>query len=158
MRSFIYDVLSILLPFHGSSALNPLDILDVKWMEPRNSIPDLLLLSYLQGLSRTAMNAGPIRNTATRRHSMFQNTVFFSRFQLIKNPDVSIATKSLPLYSKIKITSNKAFKSKENNIKSNNKKENNIKALKKNNIIYVQSKKKRKENVYPPLKIFNQMS
>ena len=76
----------------------------------------------------------------------------------MKNSDVSIATKSLPLYSKIKRTSNKAFKSKENNIKSNNKKENNIKALKKNNIIYVQGKKKRKEIMCPPLKNFNQMS
>ena len=43
-------------------------------------------------------------------------------------------------------TNNKAFKTKENNIK----------ALKKNIIIYVQGKKKRKENVCPPLKIFNQ--
>ena len=92
-------------------------------MEPRNSIPDLLLLSYLQRLSRTSMNAGPIRNTATRRHSMFQSTVFCSRFQLIKNPDVSIATKSLPLYSKINKTSNKAFKIKENNIQSNKSKQ-----------------------------------
>ena len=32
----------------------------------------------------------------------FKSTVFCSRFQLIKNPDVSIATKSLPLYSKPK--------------------------------------------------------
>ena len=85
-------------------------------MEPRNSIPDFLILSYLQGLSRTSMDTWPIRNTATRRHSMFQSTVFCSRFQLIKNPDVSIATKSLPLYSKIKRTSNKAFKTTENNI------------------------------------------
>ena len=99
------------------------------------------------------MNAWPIRNTATRRHSMFQSIVFCSRFQLIKNPDVSIATKSFPLYSKIKRTSNKAFKSKENSIKSNNQKENSIKALNKNSIIYVQGKKKRKENVCPPLKI-----
>ena len=53
---------------------------------------------------------------------------------------------------KIKRTSNKAFKSKENNIKSNNKKENSTKALKKNNIIYVQGKKKIKEDVDPPLK------
>ena len=76
MGSFIYDVLSTLLPFRGSSAFTPLDILDVKWMEPRNSIPDLLLLSYLQGLSRTSMNAWPIRNTATRRLSMFQAQSF----------------------------------------------------------------------------------
>ena len=88
----------------------------------------------------------------------FRSTTLYPRFQLTKNPDVSIATKSLPLYSKIKRTSNKAFKSKENNIKSNNQKENSIKALKKNNIIYVQGKKKRKENVCPPLKIFNQTS
>ena len=115
-------------------------------------------MSYLQGLSRTSMNAWLVRNIATRRHSMFQSTVFCSRFQLIKNPDVSIATKSLPLYSKIKRTSNKAFKSKENSIKSNNQKENSIKSLKKNNIIYVQGKKKRKENVGPPLKIFSPTS
>ena len=68
------------------------------------------------------MNAWPVRNTATRGHSMFQSTVFCSIFQLIKNPDVSIATKILPLYSKIKRTSNKAFKSKENSLKSNHKK------------------------------------
>ena len=100
MGSFIYDILFTLLPFHGSFAATPLDILDVKWMEPRNSIPDLLILSYLQGLSRVSTNTWPIMNTVTRRHSMFQNTVFSLRFQLIKNPDVSIATKSLPLYSK----------------------------------------------------------
>ena len=104
------------------------------------------------------MNAWPIRNNATGRHSMFQSTVVCSRFQLIKNLDVSIATKSFPLYSKIKRTSNKAFKSKENSIKSNNQKEKSIKALKKNNIIYVQGKKKIKENVCLPLKIFNQTS
>ena len=127
-------------------------------MEPRNSIPDLLLLSYLQGLSRTLMNAWPIRNTATRRHSMFQSTVFCSRFQLIKNSDVSIATKNFPLYSKPKRTTNKAVKINLSSIKSNNQKENSIKALKKNNIIYVQGKKKRKEIVCPPLKIFNQTS
>ena len=88
----------------------------------------------------------------------FKNTVFCSRFQLIKNPDVSITTKSFPLYSKIKRTGNKAFKSKENSIKSNNQKENSIKALKKNNIINVQGKKKIKENVGLPLKIFSPMS
>ena len=32
---------------------------------------------------------------------MFESAVFCSRIQLIKNPDVSIATKSLPLYSKL---------------------------------------------------------
>ena len=137
MGSFIYDVLSTLLPFRGSSTFTPLDILDVKWMEPRNSIPDLLLLSYLQGLSRTSMNAWPIRNTSTRRHYMFQSTIFCSRFQLINNPDVSIATKSLPLYSKIKRTSNRAFKTKENIIQSNKSKQT---ALKKNNSIYLCTK------------------
>ena len=75
-----------------------------------------------------------------------------------KNPDVSIATKGLPLYSKNKRTSNKAFKSKENNIKSNNKKENNIKALKKNNIIYVQGKRKEKKKVCLPLENLQSMS
>ena len=71
MGSFIYDILFTLLPFRGSSAFTPLDILDVKWMEPRNSIPDLLLLSYLQGLSKTSMNAWPVMDTATSRHSRF---------------------------------------------------------------------------------------
>ena len=32
----------------------------------------------------------------------FKSTVFYSRYQLTKNPDVSIGTKSLPLYSKPK--------------------------------------------------------
>ena len=82
----------------------------MKWMEPRNSIPDLLLLSYLQGLSRNSMNAWPIRNNATRRHSMFQSIVFFSRFQLIKNPDISAATNFFPLYTKTKRTTNKVIK------------------------------------------------
>ena len=104
------------------------------------------------------MNAWPVRNTATRRHSMFQSTVFCSRFQLIKNSDVSIATKNFPLYSKPKRTTNKAVKIKKAASNQIIKKENSIKALKKNNIIYVQGKKKRKENVYLPLKIFNQTS
>ena len=68
----------------------------------------------------------------------------------MKNPDVSIATKNFPLYSKIKRTSSKAFKSKENSIKSNNQKENSIKALKKNNIIYVQGKRKEKKTCARP--------
>ena len=71
MGSFIYDILFTLLLSRGSFAVTPLDILDVKWMEPRNSIPDFLTLSYLQGLSRTTMNTWPIRKTATRRHSTF---------------------------------------------------------------------------------------
>ena len=94
------------------------------------------------------MNAWPIRNTAIRRHSMFQSTVFCSRFQLIKNPDVSIATKILPLYSKIKRTSNKAFKTKENSIQSNKSKQT---ALNKNNSIYLCTKQKKKKCV-PALK------
>ena len=96
------------------------------------------------------MNAWPIRNTDTRRHSMFQRTVIFSIFQLIKNPDVSITTKSLPLYSKIKRTSNKAFKTKENNIQSNKSKQT---TLKKNNSIYLCTRQKEnKRRCGPSLK------
>ena len=95
------------------------------------------------------MNSWPIRNTATRRHSMFQSIVFCSIFQLIKNPDVSIATKSLPLYAKIKRTSNKAFKTKENNIQSNKSKQT---ALKKNNSIYLCTKQKEKKMCARPSK------
>ena len=96
------------------------------------------------------MNAWPIRNTATRRHSIFQKHSLFLKISVNKEPwCFHCNQKFASLFKK--------FKSKENNIKSNNKKENNIKALKKNNIIYVQGKKeKRKENVGPPLKIFNQ--
>ena len=50
MGSFIYDVLFTVLPFRGSFAVTPLEILDVKWMEPQNSIPDLLILSYFTGI------------------------------------------------------------------------------------------------------------
>ena len=49
-------------------------------------------------------------------------------------------------------TNNKAFKTKENNIKSNNQKENSIKALNKNSIIYVQGKKEKKRKCVPALK------
>ena len=56
------------------------------------------------------------------------NPILCSRFQLTKNPDVSIATKSLPLYSrpKLKRKQYQSSKSKENSLKSINK-ENNIK-------------------------------
>ena len=78
---------------------------------------------------------GQLRTLLLEDILYFKSTVFCSRFQLIKNPDVSIATKSLPLYSKIKGTSNKAFKSKENNIK----------ALKKNKPIYLCTKQEEKK-------------
>ena len=67
------------------------------------------------------MNAWPVRNTATRRHSMFQSTVFCSRFQLIKNPDVSIAT-NVCLFIQNQRNSNQALNLKENNIKAVNQK------------------------------------
>ena len=50
MGLVIYDTLFTLLPFRESIAITPLDTLDVQWMEPRNSIPDLLILSYLPGV------------------------------------------------------------------------------------------------------------
>jgi len=52
---------------------------------------------------------------------MFQNTVFCSRFQLIKNPDVSIAT-NVCLFIQNQRNSNQAINLKENNIKAVNQK------------------------------------
>ena len=73
----------------------------------------------------------------------FKSTVFCSRFQLIKNTDVSIATKILPLYSKPSI--------KRKQHPRNKSKENNLKASKKNNINLFMYKAKEKEKV-PALK------
>ena len=56
----------------------------------------------------------------TRRHSIIskiKRTVFSQRFQLIKNPDVFHATKSLPLLFKNKNNQKQSGKSKQNNVK-----------------------------------------
>ena len=42
----IYNIMFTLLPFHGSFLSLPQTFLYVRWMEPRNSIPDLLIMSY----------------------------------------------------------------------------------------------------------------
>ena len=47
MGSFIYNILFTLLPFHGFFVVTPLrHFLNVRWMEPRNSILELLILIY----------------------------------------------------------------------------------------------------------------
>ena len=75
----------------------------------------------------------------------FKSTVFCSIFQLIKNPDVSIATKSLPLYSKpsIKRKQHPSNKSKENNLKSINKEK--ASSMKENNLNLFMYKAKEKK-------------
>ena len=84
-----------------------------------------------------------------------KRTVFCSRFQLIKNLDVSIATKSLPLYLKpsikIKIKQQPSNKSKENNLKSITEKK--YQELKKTISIYLCTKQQ-KIKICPLLKIF----
>ena len=72
---------------------------------------------------------------------MFQSTVFCSRFQLIKNSDVSIATKNFPLYSKPKRTTNKAVKIKKTTSKQYTKERH--QALKKKTSIYLCTKEKK---------------
>ena len=46
MELFKYNILFTLLPFHGLLLSPPRTFFSVRWMEPRNSILDLFILSY----------------------------------------------------------------------------------------------------------------
>ena len=80
----------------------------------------------------------------------FKSTVFYSRFQLTKNPDVSIATKSLPLYSKPK---EQLIKQK-NKIASNQtiKRRQHQSLIKENKSIYLCTQQKKRKNLPTPEK------
>ena len=72
------------------------------------------------------MNALPVRNTTTKDILYFKTQSFCSGFWLIQNPDVSIASKSLPLIQHQR----KLAKLQENSSINSNKKKESIKVLK----------------------------
>ena len=97
------------------------------------------------------MNAWPVRNTATRRHSMFKAQSLL-KISVNKEPWCFHCNQKFASLFKTKWNASKATM--ENNIKSNNQTEN-IKALKNAKSIYLCTKQKERKIIAHSWKSFN---
>ena len=105
-----------------------------------------LLLSYLQGLSKTLMNAWPVRNTATRRHSILLKHNISLKISVNKEPWCFHCNQKFASLFK-----NRTVKKTASNQIIKRKQHQSIKE-KQHQFIYLHSKKK--EKFFPLLKIF----
>ena len=120
-------------------------------MEPRNSIPDLFyFLSYLQGLSKTSMNALPVRKTATRRHSILLKHSLLLKISVNKEPRCLHCNQKFASLLKTKRKTSKAVNQKKT-ILNQLTKESSLKASKKaNNLFMYKATERRKKKLPTP--------